>query len=349
MSKVSIHIVSWNSLKFIPECLKSVFGQSFKDFSVLIIDNASDDNTVAFIAENYPQVKIIKNSKNLGFARAHNQGIITTDSEYILFLNPDIILKLDFLEKLMEVAKTDATSGAFGGKLLKIQTSDAEIGERQRTKVIDSVGLKIYKSRRVIDQGEGDEDVGQYERRRDVFGISGACALYRRKALEDIKIPVKTNGTSDEYFDEDFGNYKEDIDLAWRLRLRGWRAVYVPEAIAYHFRGAPIRKRMGQFSLVAFLSYRNHLWMLLKDDQWQNFSLHIWFIFWYQLGKELYLLFTQPTVLLGASFSYWRKFFKMCGKRRYIMSRATEKAKDIRKKFAHKAPFNLWSLWMTTD
>ncbi|MGB9609208.1 MAG: glycosyltransferase, partial [Minisyncoccia bacterium] len=95
--------------------------------------------------KNYPQVKMIKNSRNLGFAKAHNQGILTTQSEYILVMNPDIVLEKDFLTKLIKEAEKDRRIGSLGGKLLKIKLGDIEIGEKIKTNIIDSTGLKIFK------------------------------------------------------------------------------------------------------------------------------------------------------------------------------------------------------------
>ncbi|MGB9609207.1 MAG: glycosyltransferase family 2 protein, partial [Minisyncoccia bacterium] len=192
---------------------------------------------------------------------------------------------------------------------------------------------------------------GQYDKQEEVFGISGACVLYRRTALEDIKIPTnygnfmkiqKDNSqfvdsqticrlaSSWEYFDQDFFSYKEDIDLAWRLQLRGWKAIYVPGARAYHFRSVSISNRFSKSQWVNFFSYRNHLWLLLKNDYLRNFLSHIWFIFWYQLAKEFYLLFTQPKVLLKGSFAFWQGFSKIYRKRKYILKNAKIKAREIK-------------------
>lgn len=344
MPKISIQIVTWNSLKFLPDCLESIFNQTFRDFIILIIDNASTDGTIEFIERNYPQVKIIKNSKNLGFAKAHNQGIITTQSDYILVMNPDVILESDFLFKLVEAADKDERIGSLGGKLLKIKSGDLEIAEKIKTNIIDSTGLKIFKSRRVIDRGEGEEDKGQYDKNEEVFGVSGACVLYRREALEDIKIPIINSQFVNrhkirrlvscwEYMDQDFFCYKEDVDLAWRLQLQGWRAVYLPKARAYHFRSVSVSHRFSKSPLVNFFSYRNHLWLLLKNDYFSNFFRHLWFIFWYQLSKELYLLFTQPIVLLKGGLAFWQGFVKMCRKRKYILKNAKVRVEGMRRWF----------------
>jgi GT2 family glycosyltransferase len=330
VKKVSIQIVTFNSLKFLPECLKSIFNQTFKDFFVLIIDNASNDETVKYLEDNFPQIKIIKNSKNLGFAKAHNQGISISKSEYILIMNPDVILEKDFLEKLVKEAEKDKKIGSLGGKLLKFKfDNNCPI----KTNIIDSAGLKILKSREVINRGEGEIDNGQYDKKEEVFGISGACVLFRREALEDVKVPIykKEKNLFFEYFDQDFFAYKEDVDLAWRLRLFGYKSIYLPEAKAYHFRKISVNKKFKKPALINFLSYRNHLWMLLKNESFKNLFLNFFPIFWYQLKKEIYLLFTQPLVLLYGIISFWKVFFKMLQKRRYILKKAKVKPEEILK------------------
>ncbi|MFN3301467.1 MAG: glycosyltransferase, partial [Patescibacteria group bacterium] len=106
--KISIQIVTWNSRKFLSECLNSIFNQTYKDFSILIIDNASNDGTIEFIKENYPTLNILRNSKNLGFATAHNQGLrLFENSPYVLLINPDVILEKDWLEKILSVIEKD--------------------------------------------------------------------------------------------------------------------------------------------------------------------------------------------------------------------------------------------------
>lgn len=378
--KVSIQIVTFNSQRFIKSCLDSVFLQTFQDFSVLVIDNASRDDTVSFVKERYVKqfigekfhssasLFVVHNPRNTGFSYAHNQGIIMSKSEFILVMNPDMILAPDFLYKLVQSIGKDKSIASIGGKLLRLKLGDPELDEKIKTTIIDTTGIHVMRSRRVINRGEGEEDTGQYDKKVDVFGISGACALYRRSALEDVKIlsfpPTPgvdsaismqtpgvntaslssrasgasegslTRSTRGEYFDEDFFAYKEDLDLSWRLQLRGWKARYEPRAVAYHFRaGAPFKKRFSQSKLINYLSYRNHLWTLLKNSYWSNFFTHLIYIFVYQLLKELYLFFTQPFVLLKASFSFWMGLGKMLRKRKYIMKNAKVDSKEMRKWF----------------
>lgn len=344
--KLSIQIITFNNRQFIRDCLDSLFKQTYQDFSILIIDNASNDGTLKFIQDQYSisQIKknfkssaklfVFRNIKNMGFAQAHNQGLKMSQSELVLVLNPDIILEPNFLERLIKVLTNDEKIGSVGGKLLKIRLGDLELQEKIRTKLIDSTGLTILKSRRVIDRGEGEEDQKQYDKKTKVFGISGACVLYRKQALEDVRVLIGQVKEKIEYFDQDFFAYKEDVDLAWRLNLRGWQAVYVPQAKAYHFRaGASINRRFSQAKLINFLSFRNHLWMLLKNNYAQNFLIHFFYIFKYLISKKVYLLFTQPLVLVKSGFSFYTGLHKMYQKRKYILSRAKVSPKEMRKWF----------------
>lgn len=344
--KIVIQIVTWNSEKFLKDCLDSVFQQTFKGFSVLIIDNGSKDKGMEMVRQEYSKEKIkekfkrktgvfvFQNNKNLGFSHGHNQGFNLCSSEYVLVLNPDVVLEPDFLGKLVRTADKEKKFGSFGGKLLRIMTGDAECGEKIKTDVIDSTGINLLKNHHFIDRGQGEKDKGQYDKMTEVFGVSGACALYRRRALEEVKI-------NDEYFDQDFFAYQEDIDLAWRLQSRGWTALYLPQARAYHYRGAGLKEKAGLFEIVRahfqrskmieFFSCRNHLWLLLKNLRWSDFFRYFLWIFFYQLGKNFYLFFAKPKILFKAKISFLKKFGKMLKKRKMIRQKAKVKPKELRK------------------
>jgi len=344
--KVSINIVTWNSFKYLPDCLQSIFNQTFENFSLLVIDNGSTDETMNFIRHNYGnRVTILRNFKNLGFSHAHNQGIELAKKEkveFILIINPDIILAPNFLEELILEAEKRPEGGSFGGKLLKITIPPPSLrgkGSMPESKIIDSLGLKIFKNRRVIELGGGEKNNRRDENIVEVFGISGALTLYRSNALEDVKLSLNN---SSEYFDEDFFTYKEDIDLAWRLRLFGWKAIYVPRAIAFHHRLAPskekirvnetIKLRKERPRTINYFSYKNHLLMLFKNEYLSNFLIHFPHIFWYELKKFIYLLFFEPKTLkaLGEFFIQLPRIWQ---KRKIIMKRAKVGPKEIRKWF----------------
>jgi len=337
MSKVSIHIITWNGERFIENTMKSLDAQVFKDFSILIIDNGSDDQTVPWLREYYPQVKIVENRRNLGFCKSNNQAFHFTDSEYVLAMNQDIILSENYLEKVVKEFEINEEVGSVQGKIYKVIGDPTNLTPKSFTQVFDSTGIKAYRSRRFVERGSGEEDTGQYDKEGEVFGVSGALPCYRRSSLEDIKI-------NNEYFDEDFWSYKEDIDLAWRLRLRGWQAKFIPEAVAYHHRTASIKDKLWDKGLALSIvssrkdkplyvhipSYRNHFCLLTKNEQ--NFSQDWIFILWYEFRKFIYILFFEPKTFKGL-FQYFKLRSKMKDKRKIIQSKARVGRKDIRKWF----------------
>ena len=341
MAKIQIQIVTWNSLRYMVDCLESLMRQTFRDFSVLIIDNSSEDGTVEFVRGHYPTVSILQNFKNFGFSKANNQGFALAKSEYVLVMNPDVILADNFLEELVDFADQHPESGSFGGKIMKLFSEavdkDDEIGLREsiRSSVLDSTGLKIFKSRRVINRGEGEKDKGQYNRTEEVFGLSGACVLYRTLALRETVV-------RNEFFDQDFFAYKEDIDLSWRLRLYGWSSWYCPRAVCHHHRrfsgyqGRGLKKikesRRDVSKMLRTASFKNHHLMIVKNDQLINVVLTLpWYI-----GRELTLI---GYVLIFELFQ-WRSvidFFKQLPnallKRKTIMTYKKVNPRDIRKWF----------------
>ncbi len=356
MPRISINLVTWNNLKFLPQCLDSIFKQTFNNFSVLAIDNASNDGTVKFIENNYPQVAILKNARNLGFSKAHNQGIkfaVEKEFDYILVINPDIILNPDCLLNLVQAIESDEKIASVGPKLFKIQSGNIEIGENIKTDIIDSCGLKIIKSRRVADRGSGEIGREYYKNEEEVFGISGSLVLYRRKALEDIKIAIqgvdrsvnaqsadkiKNFGRIGEYFDEDFFAYKEDIDMAWRLRINGWKNFYYPKAIAFHYRTASMKEKVNSIviiknrkksEIINYHSYKNHLMLLAKNEFFSNFILNFPYIIFYEFKKIVYILFFEARTLKALK-EFFGKLPKILKKRAIIMKNRKIKAREIR-------------------
>ncbi|NUM25421.1 MAG: glycosyltransferase family 2 protein [Candidatus Buchananbacteria bacterium] len=341
MNKISIQIVTWNSMRYIFDCLESLMRQNFRDFSVMVIDNGSDDGTVEFVRSNYPTVSILQNFKNFGFSKANNQGIQLSKSEYVLVMNPDVVLADNFLQTIINFAEAHPEAGSFGGKILKMSTeaydeNDQEgLRETVKSNVIDSTGLLVFKSRKVINRGEGQKDQGQFDRTEEVFGLTGACVLYRRTALDEVMV-------KNEYFDNDFFAYKEDIDLAWRLRLYGFSSWYVPSAICYHHRRLSVttehaikkvmQSRKAVSKMLRQYSFRNHHLMILKNDQWLNIFLALpWFV-----GREMrivfYALFFEH-FQLKSFVEFFRLAPKMFLKRRITMSHKKVQPREIRRWF----------------
>ena len=204
--------------------------------------------------------------------------------------------------------------------------------EGDKTSLIDSFGLSIDKRRKVVDlyQGKKDFKIGNTE----IFGPTGAAPLYRRQALNTIAIP-SDDGQHQQYFDEDFFAYKEDIDLAWRLRLIGWEHWLVTSGTAYHHRtiSSQNAKERRKHSVIANkLSYRNHFMMLYKNSFYKNLFRDFFQIKWYEFKKIIYLLIFERKTLAGIG-EYFKSIPKLAKKRKIAMKHRNVDAEDIYKWF----------------
>lgn len=341
-AKLAISLVTSNAARYLPFCLKSVFEQTGQDFSLLIIDNGSSDDTIRFIKENYPQIPLVAHANNLGFAKAHNQAIAWSDSDYVMMLNQDVMLDKNYLLRALEFLDQHPEAAAVSGKILCWDFKKNNLSlNGGRTRLVDSLGLKVLKNHRVMEIGQGQEDQGQFDKIEEVFGVSGAVPIYRRSALDQVKITLDAGLKVSEYLDEDFFSYKEDVDLSYRLRLAGFRSYYLPGAVAYHDRtakgGADLSDqavklgRSGKDRQVRVYSYKNHLLTLLKNEFFANFIKFFPPIVFYELKKFVWLIFFEQSTLAGlAMFSRQKK--RALAKRKFIKKNIRKiSAKDLAK------------------
>jgi len=286
---VDIVIVNWNSAKYLPACLASIAALTRPVADLLIVDNASTDDSRELLERTGPEVRWIRCERNLGFCAANNLGIRDTKSPYVLVLNPDTVLRPDFIEHLLP-AFEDPAVGMATGKLLRFD---------ERT--IDSAGQELGRSRQPIDRGYGRVDDGRFDRDEAVFGACGAAALYRREMLESIADP------GPDFFDETFFAFGEDLDLAWRAQRRGWRAAYCHSAVALHARGgsatgAPWKRRLagmlGRAPEIRYHVAKNRYLTILRNDRLRDYVLHLPFIAARDLATLGLLALTSPSVLL---------------------------------------------------
>lgn len=247
--KVAVVIVTWNSARDIRECLQSVYSQTYPVNQVVVVDNSSGDSTVEIIEKEFPQALLLPQKKNLGFAQANNIGINHVNTDWILTLNPDAFIREDYIEALLRFTKDKPRTGSIGGKLLRFKETDTA------PVIIDSSGIEIYRSRRVVDRGSGEIDTRQWDDIQQVFGVCAAAALYRKVALEDVKI-------DGEIFPSEFFSYYEDADLAWRMWRKRWEAWYFPEAVCIHRRGG---SPTGS-SFSRYLTHRNRSWLIARNE-----------------------------------------------------------------------------------
>lgn len=250
-------VVNWNGADHLPACLDALLAQDHDAFDVIVVDNASEDGSRAVLeryAAAHPTIRVVWNPTNRGFAGAANDGIAASDADAILIGNFDVTPRSDYVRRAVAALVADDRRGAVQGKL--IRTVRAPGGEP----VIDTTGHLAFRTRLFRNRGEGELDRGQYDAPGEVFGVSGALALYRRRMLEDVAVPVDGRA---EVFDEDLFAFWEDIDLDWRAAMRGWSVWYEPAAVAAHERGGAGPRRTAR---VEELNYRNRLLTVLKCD-----------------------------------------------------------------------------------
>ncbi len=295
---VAAIVVTWNAAADIEACLDSLRGLIRPPAETVVVDNASGDATRSRVAR-YPEVRLIGCEENVGFCRANNLGIHATRAPFVLLLNPDARLSRDFLELLLP-AFDDPRVGIATGKLL-----------RPDGRTLDSAGQLLARSRRPLDRGYGRPDRGQYDRDQEVFGACAAAALYRRAMLLELE---RLDGC---IFDERFFAFYEDLDLAWRARRRGWRAVYRYRAVGYHARGASGGRRgprrgsalWHRPAWVRFHVVKNRYLTILRNDSPAAFARDLPFVLARDLATATLLLLTSPGVLwrLWRARGLWRE------------------------------------------
>ncbi|HEV3329453.1 MAG TPA: glycosyltransferase family 2 protein [Bryobacteraceae bacterium] len=251
---VSVTIVTYNSGRFIKRCLESVLAQEYARREIIVIDNASTDGTIGILEQFEDRCRVVYNRDNIGFAAAQNQAIGLSGGDWILTLNPDVLLLPGFVQSLVDAGRFDPEIGTVCGKLLTM-SAHFEIPAKP---VVDSTGIYFTPMLRHLDRGSQEVDNGHYLRYEYVFGATAAAALYRRAMIEDISL-------DGEFFDADFFVYREDADVAWRAQLMGWKCLYVPYARGYHVRKVLPGNRRALPPEINMHSVKNRFLMRLKN------------------------------------------------------------------------------------
>ena len=302
--KVSVLFVIYEGKKYIKPVFDSVFAQTHKDLEVIAVINKSTDGGKEEIAQNYPQVKIIEEGRNMGFAEGNNVAIHASTGEFVQLVNQDVILEPDYIEKCLQVFEQDYLIAGVTGKILKY-----DFNRNQKTNIIDTTGQVANVSGRVRDRGQNEVDTNQYNKQEEVFGISGACVMYKKQALE--KVMYCEHGKC-EYYDEDFFMYWEDADLSWRINNAGLKNIYAPQAVAYHGRTAG-QSEGGYWKLIKFIkhhkkldkqvlrwNYKNHILMYIKNAKFifhPQFLIREFFMLGYIVLFETSTLKVIPDLL----------------------------------------------------
>lgn len=347
--EVSVHLIVRNGEKYVGKCLEALKAQTYSRIKVGIFDNASNDATLDIAKKVYPEAVIIKFDRNYVLGGGFNRSLYYTKSPYVIGLSVDILMAPDFVEKAVEALEKNKNMGVLQAKILRW-----EYDINKKSDIIDTTGMQIFKSRRIINRGHGEKDIGQYNRAEEIFCYEGAVPFFRREALEDMKMEkfkpfyAPYSDAPDrarypyEYLDEDFIWYADEVDLGWRMRLFGWGTWYEPKVRAWHDRQTT-HKLSGSYknfikhrkTVPAFkrkLDFQNQRLSFVKNDFGVNMLLCIpWF-----LKRELFLfayMLIWERGSLGAYLNLFRMLPKMLKKRRFIMKKNTVSASQMRKWF----------------
>jgi len=260
MSGVDAFVVVHNHARTLRSTITSLAGQTIRPTRIVVVDNGSADGSVGVIedlARTIP-LELYRFHENRGFAAAANEALRHTRAEWVLALNPDCRLAADFLAQLVAAASAREQVGAATGLLLRGKGEALSATER-----VDSAGMVVTASGRHLDRAAGRGMCARLSRPALVFGASGAAALYRREAVDDVAYPAG------EVFDESFFSYREDADVAWRMQRRGWDCLYWPPARAWHERGLKPEHRRSGTPEINRHSVRNRFLLRWSNADWR--------------------------------------------------------------------------------
>lgn len=252
-AQVAIVILNWNGKKYLEKFLPSVLASGYADMEVVVADNASTDDSVTWLQEVYPAVRIIRLPVNYGFAKGYNEALKQVQSSYYVLLNSDVEVSPGWLDPMMKLMAADNTIGACQPKIRMYGNKSCFEYAGASGGWLDALGYPFARGR-VFDYCETDE--GQYDDITPVFWASGAALLVRAELYHRI-------GGLDEFF---FA-HQEEIDFCWRLQLAGYKIMVCPPSVVYHVGGGTLPK--GNEWKV-FLNFRNNLVMLAKNLPWSQ-------------------------------------------------------------------------------
>lgn len=303
---ITVIIVSWNSRELLTECLRQLEQQTVQPVRVLVVDNASSDDSAAK-AETFNNVTVLRMSTNLGFADGNNQALARCDTEFVALLNPDAFPEPDWLERLLAAASSHPDVAAFGSRQLRQGSPD----------ILDGIGDSYHISGLVWRERYGKQQLAKDLVQQEIFSPCAAAALYRRQALVDVGA-----------FDGEYFCYVEDVDLGFRLRLAGHKAMYVPDAVVHHVGSATTGGQNSDFSV--YHGHRNLVWTFVKNMPgtlfWLLLPLHLLLNL---VTVGVFIARGQSKVILRAKLDAVKGLPKMWVKRKQIQAARVATVREI--------------------
>lgn len=245
-TELSIIIVTWNSQKFIGDCLESIFLQTGVSFGIFVVDNNSSDETCDTVKRGFPQVNLICNQQNLGYAKANNQALKLAKGEFTLFLNPDTKLCSDVLRKMLDFMRQNSDVAALGPKLLNpdstIQPSCREF-PKYSTLIWEFIGLsRLFPKSRIF--GAWKMGYFNHQEIREVDQPMGSALLVRREVLDGLG-----------FLDENFPVFFNDVDLCYRIKKANKKIIFYPEAEIFHYKGKSVEMVKPEMIILSHLAF----------------------------------------------------------------------------------------------
>jgi len=295
-------------MRFIGMCLDSLRRSTFEDFEVIVVDNGSMDGSREWIEQNCPWVRLIRNPENMGFATACNQGIRASAGDYIVLLNNDIEVEPDWLTELYRGMERHPECGMGTTKMMFLDDREVFYNTGDLFHVWSSGGGR----------GQGEKDVGQYDKEDYVFGACAGAGIYRRELFDTVGI-----------FDEDFFIFAEDVDLNMRSQLEGFKTVYLPQAKVYHIGTATVGLYSDRY---VYLCKRNDVYVLIKNISLGLYLKYFFTILKHQIGDIKYFCYRgQGLVLFKSKLSALKMLIPLLSRRFRIQSRRTVPDSEIEK------------------
>tara|TARA_A100001011_G_scaffold335225_1_gene364042 strand:+ start:1281 stop:2294 length:1014 start_codon:yes stop_codon:yes gene_type:complete len=278
--RIAVAILNYNGTELLKKFLPSVVKHSDKKLSrIFVIDNNSNDESVIFISKSYPDIEIVKNDKNYGYAGGYNEGLKNIDSDYFVLLNNDVEVTKNWLNPMFELLESDETFATCQPKIKYFKNKKLFDYAGGAGGFIDFLGYPFCRGR-IFDFLE--EDYGQYDDLKEVFWTSGCCFMVKSKIFK------KLGG-----FDKDFFAHMEEIDLCWRLKNLQYKNFCQPKSVIYHSGGETLNKKNPKKT---FLNFRNNLIMILKNDMLIVAFLKIFIRFFLDILASIKISFDNKNI-----------------------------------------------------